>query len=106
MGSVPSAMKAMRLGSLPLHAHIQEGHFMILYIDDFTGVDIEAEAAASAASFDERLRLSNLKQNIAKIEAPTISNKVLGIEVDCENLILRLDAKKLQNIQSFLNLWH
>jgi hypothetical protein len=26
MGAVPSAMKAMRLGSVPLYAHIREGH--------------------------------------------------------------------------------
>jgi hypothetical protein len=105
MGSVPSAMKAMRLGSLPVHAHIQEGHFMILYIDDFTGVDIEEEAEASAASFDEKLWCLNLMQNVAKIEAPTPVKKVLGVEVDCDNMILRLDSLKIQEIQKLLNSW-
>jgi hypothetical protein len=105
MGSVPSAMKAMCLGSLPLHAHIQEGHFMILYIDDFTGVDVDTEAEASAASFDEKLQRLNLLQNIAKIEPPTASKKVLGIEVDCESLVLRLDEHKLNDIQNLLDYW-
>jgi hypothetical protein len=66
MGALLSAMKAMRLGSVPLYAHICEGHLMILYIDNFTTVDTEEETTASASSFDKKMDLLNFLLNLEK----------------------------------------
>jgi hypothetical protein len=103
MGAVPSAMKAMRLGSVPLHAHIKEGHFTVLYIDDYTGVDKEEDAPASVASFDLKLASLNLRQTVEKQEDPCYVKTVLGIEVDCLTMTLRLSQGKLLHIKSLLS---
>jgi hypothetical protein len=103
MGAVPSTMKAMRLGTVPLHAHIHEGHFMILYIKNFNAVDAEEEAAASASSFDKKMDLLNFRFNLE--EDPTSVKLVLRIEVDCDSLMLRLGAEKLKDTQELLLLW-
>ena len=60
MGTVHSEAKAMRLGSLLVHAHNTDGHFTVLYVDDFTGVDPAEAAWKSASDFDSKLRRLNI----------------------------------------------
>jgi hypothetical protein len=105
MGRVTSEMKAMRLGFVPAFAHRAEGHFVMLYVDDYSGVDAAELAFASAASFDEKLSRLNLQQNTAKIEDPTSSKIVMGIEFDCVAMEMRLGHQKLHAIKQFLESW-
>jgi hypothetical protein len=105
MGSVLAAMKAMRVGSVPLYSHVKEGHFVTLYIDDFTGVDKAEDAVSSVASFDQKLRDLNLIQNEKKKEEPNAIKIVLGIEFDCVAMEMRLNAEKLVDINTLLDQW-
>lgn len=105
MGSVTSEMKLMRLGCVPAHAHNKEGHFVVLYVDDYTGVDPEDIAHESVKSFDAKLDRIGMVRNKEKDEAPSFVKNLLGIEFDCNKLTMRLSPTKLQETLTLLSFW-
>jgi hypothetical protein len=105
MGSVTSEMKLMRLGSVPAHAHNAEGHFVVLYVDDYTGVDPAITAHESVKSFNFKLDKIGLIRNKDKDECPSQIKKLLGIEFDCSKLEMRLGPDKLQATFFLLSDW-
>jgi hypothetical protein len=85
-------MKTMRVGCLLAHAHNIEGHFVILYVDDYTGVDPENVAFNSVKSFDDKLHKIGLLRSKEKDEEPSHIKNLLGIEFDCNRMEMRLGS--------------
>jgi hypothetical protein len=100
-----AAMSCQRTTRALSFIHNTLGYTSDVYLDDFIGADIEANAWKAFDALQTVIKKAGFVEAISKAESPTTRITFLGVQFDSETMTMEVTNERIYEIESLLETW-
>ena len=105
MGMRTAPYIAQRVTNAISHIHRKLHYFLLNYVDDFVGAELEEIIWAAYETLTSLLRELRVEISMEKLVPPTMRLEFLGIIFDTMKMTMEISQDKMSNIQQELQRW-